>query len=437
MSKLEDLRRRIDAREARIGVIGLGYVGLPLALELANAGFRVTGFDIDGAKIRSLAQGRSYIGDVASAEVSKLTEAKRFSATSEFDLLAEMDVINICVPTPLRKTRDPDVSFIASAVDEIRKHLRAGQLIILGSTTYPGTTHEFVIPLLEDAGLTIGKDFALAFAPERIDPANTKFKVKNVPKVVGGETPLCTQLACQVFATVFDTIVPVSSTQAAEMVKLLENTFRMINIGLVNEVALMCEKLDLDVWEVIDAAATKPYGFMKFTPGPGLGGHCIPVDPAYLSWKMKSLNFPARFIELATEVNSAMPDHVVDRIAGMLNEDRLAVNGSQILVLGVAYKASVDDMRESPALDVIAGLRERGADVRYHDPFVAECEIAGERFKSVDLTDDALKRSDLVVVLTDHPNVDYERVVRVGPRVFDTRNATKGVQHDREKITRL
>jgi UDP-N-acetyl-D-glucosamine dehydrogenase len=425
MSKLEDLRRRIDAREARIGVIGLGYVGLPLALELANAGFRVTGFDIDGAKIRSLAQGRSYIGDVASAEVSKLTEAKRFSATSEFDGLAEMDVINICVPTPLRKTRDPDVSFIASAVDEIRKHLRAGQLIILGSTTYPGTTHEFVIPLLEDAGLTIGKDFALAFAPERIDPANTKFKVKNVPKVVGGETPLCTQLACQVFATVFDTIVPVSSTQAAEMVKLLENTFRMI------------EKLDLDVWEVIEAAATKPYGFMKFTPGPGLGGHCIPVDPAYLSWKMKSLNFPARFIELATEVNSAMPDHVVDRIAGMLNEDRLAVNGSQILVLGVAYKASVDDMRESPALDVIAGLRARGADVRYHDPFVAECEIAGERFKSVDLTDDALKRSDLVVVLTDHPNVDYERVVRVGPRVFDTRNATKGVQHDREKITRL
>ena len=258
-----------------------------------------------------------------------------------------------------------------------------------------------------------------------------------MPKVVGGETPLCTQLASQVFATVFDTIVPVSSTQAAEMVKLLENTFRMINIGLVNEVALMCEKLDLDVWEVIDAAATKPYGFMKFTPGPGLGGHCIPVDPAYLSWKMKSLNFPARFIELATEVNSAMPDHVVDRVADMLNEDRLAVNGSQILVLGVAYKASVDDMRESPALDVIAGLRARGADVRYHDPFVAECEIAGERFKSIDLTDEALESSDLVVVLTDHPNVDYDRVVRVGPRVFDTRNATKGVQNDREKITRL
>lgn len=437
MSKLEDLRRRIDAREARIGVIGLGYVGLPLALELARTGFRVTGFDIDLKKIRSLSQGRSYIGDVDSSGLVEMIEAKRFSASSDFGQLGEMDVINICVPTPLRKTRDPDVSFIASAVDEIRKHLRAGQLIILGSTTYPGTTHEFVIPLLEDAGLTIGKDFALAFAPERIDPANTKFKVKNVPKVVGGETPLCTELACQVFATVFDKIVPVSSTQAAEMVKLLENTFRMINIGLVNEVAMMCEKLDLDVWEVIDAAATKPYGFMKFTPGPGLGGHCIPVDPAYLSWKMKSLNFPARFIELATEVNSAMPDHVVDRVAEMLNEDRLAVNGSHLLVLGVAYKASVDDMRESPALDVIAGLRARGAEVRYHDPFVAECEIAGERFKSVDLTDDALRSSDLVIVLTDHPNVDYERVVRVGPRVFDTRNATKDVKNDREKITRL
>lgn len=437
MSKLLDLRRRIDAREARIGVIGLGYVGLPLAVELSNAGFRVTGFDIDVKKIRSLSQGRSYIGDVDSAAVKKLIDGGRFNATSDFNQLAEVDVINICVPTPLRKTRDPDVSFIASAVDEIRKHLREGQLIILGSTTYPGTTHEFVIPLLEDAGLTIGKDFSLAFAPERIDPANAKFKVKNVPKVVGGETPLCTELACQVFATVFDKIVPVSSTQAAEMVKLLENTFRMINIGLVNEVAMMCEKLGLDVWEVIDAAATKPYGFMKFTPGPGLGGHCIPVDPAYLSWKMKSLNFPARFIELATEVNSAMPEHVVDRVAMMLNEDRLAVNGSHILVLGVAYKANVDDMRESPALDVIAGLRSRGAEVQYHDPFVAECEIAGDRMKSVDLTDDVLRSSDLVVILTDHPNVDYDRVVRVGPRVFDTRNAAKDVRHDREKITRL
>ncbi len=437
MSKLEDLRGKIDRREARIGVIGLGYVGLPLAVELGKAGFRVVGFDVDTKKIESLEAGRSYIGDVESVDLKTELDAGRFEPTADFTKLADVDVINICVPTPLRKTRDPDVSFIASAVEEIRKHLHEGQLIILGSTTYPGTTHEFVIPMLEDSGLVIGKDFSLAFAPERIDPANTKFKVKNVPKVVGGETALCTDLACAVFSTVFDTTVPVSSTQAAEMVKLLENTFRAINIGLANEIALMCEKLDLDVWEVIDAAATKPYGFMKFTPGPGLGGHCIPVDPAYLSWKMKSLNFPARFIELATEVNSGMPDHVVDRIAEMLNEDRLAVNGARILILGVAYKSSVDDMRESPALDVIAGLRARGGDIRYHDPFVPECEIAGERMKSVDLTDAELESSDLVVVLTDHPNVDYDRVVRVGPRVFDTRNATKDVRADREKITKL
>jgi UDP-N-acetyl-D-glucosamine dehydrogenase len=437
MTKLEDLRGKIERREARIGVIGLGYVGLPLAIELGQAGFQVTGFDVDATKIRALAEGRSYIGDVESADLQTQIAGGRFEATAEFSLLADVDVINICVPTPLRKTRDPDVSFIASAVEEIRKYLHEGQLIVLGSTTYPGTTHEFVIPMLTDSGMVIGRDFSLAFAPERIDPGNTKFKVKNVPKVIGGETGLCTELACAVFDTVFEVTVPVSSTQAAEMVKLLENTFRAINIGLANEIALMCEKLNLDVWEVIDAAATKPYGFMKFTPGPGLGGHCIPVDPAYLSWKMKSLNFPARFIELATEVNSGMPDHVVDRIADMLNEDRLAVNGARILILGVAYKASVDDMRESPALDVIKGLLNRGGDIRYHDPFVAECEIAGQPMKSVDLTEEELKTSDLVVVLTDHPNVDYERVVKIGPRVFDTRNATKNVRGDREKITKL
>ncbi len=437
MSKLEDLREKIERREARIGVIGLGYVGLPLVTELGQAGFPVVGFDVDQEKVRAISEGRSYIADVESSLVAELVEAGRLEATTDFNKLADVDVINICVPTPLRKTRDPDVSFIAAAVKEIRQHLHEGQLIILGSTTYPGTTHEFVIPLIEDAGLVIGKDFSLAFAPERIDPGNQKFKITNVPKVVGGETALCTELACMVFDTIFETTVPVSSTQAAEMVKLLENTFRAINIGLANEIALMCEKLHLDVWEVIDAAATKPYGFMKFTPGPGLGGHCIPVDPAYLSWKMKSLNFPARFIELATEVNSGMPDHVVDRIAEMLNEDRLAVNGAQILILGVAYKAGVDDMRESPALDVISGLLDRGGEIRYHDPYVAECEIAGRPMKSVDLTDEVLKSSDLVVVLTDHPGVDYDRVVRVGPRVFDTRNATSGVTEDREKITKL
>lgn len=437
MSLLEDLHGRIETRDARIGVIGLGYVGLPLAIELGKAGFHVTGFDVDATKVRTLGEGRSYIGDVPSEDVAAMVKKKRLTPTHDFAALADVDVINICVPTPLRKTRDPDVSYIASAVEEIRKHLREGQLIILGSTTYPGTTHEFVIPMLEDAGLEIGKDFSLAFAPERIDPGNTRFKVKNVPKVVGGETPLCTKLACAIFDTVFEQTVPVSSTQAAEMVKLLENTFRAINIGLANEVALMCEKLGLDVWEVIEAAATKPYGFMKFTPGPGLGGHCIPVDPAYLSWKMKSLNFSARFIELATEINTSMPEHVVDRVSDMLNDDRRAVNGARILILGVAYKPGVDDMRESPALDVIALLRQRGGDVHYHDPYVPECAIAGESLKSVDLTDEELGRADLVVVLTDHPGVDYDRVVSVGPRVFDTRNATKDVRADREKITRL
>jgi UDP-N-acetyl-D-glucosamine dehydrogenase len=323
MSKLEDLRGKIDAREARIGVIGLGYVGLPLVVELGNAGFSVTGFDIDATKVRAISEGRSYIGDVESSDIARLLEEGRLAATTDFNKLATVDVINICVPTPLQKTRDPDVSFIASAMQEIRKHLHEGQLIILGSTTYPGTTHEFVIPILAAAGLEIGKDYSLAFAPERIDPGNTQFKVTEVPKVVGGETALCTELACKVFDTVFEKTVPVTSTQAAEMVKLLENTFRAINIGLANEIALMCEKLDLDVWEIIDAAASKPYGYMKFTPGPGLGGHCIPVDPAYLSWKMKSLNFPARFIDLATEVNSGMPDHVVERIGDMLNEDTI------------------------------------------------------------------------------------------------------------------
>ena len=424
MSKLEDLRGKIDAREARIGVIGLGYVGLPLVVELGNAGFSVTGFDIDAEKVRAISEGRSYIGDVESSEVARLLEEGRVTATTDFDELAEVDVINVCVPTPLRKTRDPDVSFIASAMKEIRKHLHEGQLIILGSTTYPGTTHEFVIPLLADAGLEIGKDYSLAFAPERIDPANTTFKVTDVPKVVGGETALCTDLACHVFATVFKTIIPVTSTQAAEMVKLLENTFRAINIGLANEIALMCEKLDLDVWEVIDAAATKPYGFMKFTPGPGLGGHCIPVDPAYLSWKMKSLNFPARFIELATEVNSGMPDHVVDRIAHMLNEDRLAVNGSQILILGVAYKPNVDDMRESPSVEIMKQLQDAGAEIAYCDPLVPVFPNMRKyhfKLKSESFEVKTLASFDCVVISTNHDIFDYDLLAAHAQTIVDTR----------------
>jgi UDP-N-acetyl-D-glucosamine dehydrogenase len=425
---LEELAEKIDDRSVRIGVIGLGYVGLPLAVEFAAAGFEVIGFDIDREKVRSIEAGNSYIGDVSTADLRSAREGDRFRATTEFDELHEVHVVNVCVPTPLTKTKDPDVSFMASAVEAIRDRLHPGRLIILGSTTYPGTTRELFVPVLEETGLKVGKDFSLAFAPERIDPGNTQYKVKNVPKVVGGETKICTELACRLFGTVFDTTVPVSSTQAAEMVKLLENTFRAINIGLANEVALMCERLDLDVWEVIEAAATKPYGFMKFLPGPGLGGHCIPVDPSYLSWRMKSLNFSARFIELATEINSGMPAHVVDRATDLLNDAGLAVNGARLLIIGVAYKSDVGDMRESPAIDVISLLARKGAKISYHDPFVPECEIDQIRYKGSELSDELLANSDLVLILTDHGGTDYARIVEHAPRVFDTRNATKGIR---------
>jgi len=437
MKQLHDLRSRIESREARIGVIGLGYVGLPLALEFAKAGHRVVGFDLDATKVRTLSEGGSYIGDVPAAAVREQVAAGRFTASTDSAALAETDVIHVCVPTPLTKTKDPDMSFIVRAVEEIRKRLRGGQLIVLGSTTYPGTTHELFVPLLEETGRRCGVDFSVCFGPERIDPANKRFALRSIPKVVGGETPLCALLGAKVFEAVFDEVVVVSSTQAAEMVKLLENTFRAINIGLVNEVALMCGRLGLDVWEVIDAAATKPYGFMKFQPGPGLGGHCIPVDPTYLSWKMKALNFTARFIELATDVNGHMPEYVVATIGDLLNDERTAVNGARVLLLGVAYKADVSDMRESPALDVLRLLDARGADLRYHDPFVPELALEGRSWKSVELTDEELGAADLVVVLTDHSGIDWSRVVARARRVYDTRNATRGVREGREKIKKL
>jgi UDP-N-acetyl-D-glucosamine dehydrogenase len=437
VNRLDDLHRSIDAREARLGVIGLGYVGLPLAVEFAKAGFHVVGIDIDAEKVRQVEDGVSYIEDVPSEDLKACRDAGRLEATSDFTTLMSLDVINICVPTPLTRTKDPDVSHMARAMEEIRRRLRAGQLIILGSTTYPGTTHDLFVPMLEETGLKVGTDFALAFAPERIDPANKKFKVRNVPKVVGGETPTCTKLAGAVFSSVFDEIVPVSSSQSAEMVKLLENTFRAINIGLANEVALMCERLGLDVWEVIEAAATKPYGFMKFLPGPGLGGHCIPVDPTYLAWKMKSLNFPARFIELATEINSHMPEHVCNKVADILNEDRTAVNGARILLLGVAYKANVSDMRESPALDVIRLLAAKGGNISFHDPHVPEVEVEGIDYKGDDLSDELLQGADVVVILTDHAGVDYERVVAKASRIFDTRNALAGISAPEGRIRRL
>jgi UDP-N-acetyl-D-glucosamine dehydrogenase len=437
VSRLQELGGRIESREARIGVVGLGYVGLPLVVEFARAGYRVTGFELDAEKVRMLSAGRSYIEDVSASDVAKYRASGQLTATTDFGVLAAMDVINVCVPTPLTKTKDPDVSFIVRALEDIRKRLRAGQLVILGSTTYPGTTHELFVPMLEATGLQVGVDFCVAFAPERIDPANKVWHVRAVPKVVGGETPLCNELATKVFEKVFDTVVPVSSSQSAEMVKLLENTFRAINIGLANEVALMCDKLGLDVWEVIEAASTKPYGFMKFLPGPGLGGHCIPVDPTYLAWKMKALNFTARFIELATEINGHMPEYVASKIAALLNEDRLPVNGSNILVLGVAYKPDVSDMRESPALDVIRLLIQRGGRVNYHDPHVLELNLDGATLKSTDLSDDVLAAADLVVIVTNHSAIDYHRVVAKAQRVYDTRNATKDVREAREKIRKL
>ncbi len=437
MSRLTELAERIDSRDARIGVIGLGYVGLPLAVEFTEAGFDVTGFDIDPIKVGAIEQGESYIEDVPNARLTRAIAAGRLHASTNFAGLTRLDIINICVPTPLTRTKDPDVSHMASAVEEIRRRLRSGQLVILGSTTYPGTTQELFVPMLEESGLEVGEDFSLAFSPERIDPANKEFTVRNVPKVVGGQTPLCTELASKVFATICDEIVPVSSTQSAEMVKLLENTFRAINIGLVNEVALMCQRLGLDVWEVIEAAATKPYGFMKFLPGPGLGGHCIPVDPSYLSWKMKSLNFPARFIDLATDINSRMPEHVVERVADLLNEDRKSVNGAKILILGVAYKGNVGDMRESPALDVIRILAAKGAEVTFSDPHVSSIEVDGVMYNDVGTADKTLGTADLAVILTDHRAFDYKSIVANAQRIFDTRNATKDVTTHREKITKL
>jgi UDP-N-acetyl-D-glucosamine dehydrogenase len=437
LNRLHELKARIASREARIGVIGLGYVGLPLAIEFARRGFRVHGFDLDASKVQTLQSGASYIEDIAGSLVAEATAAEKLIATTDFGDLSGCDVINVCVPTPLTRTKDPDVSHMALALEEIRKRLRTGQLIVLGSTTYPGTTHELFVPMLESTGLKVGVDFSVAFAPERIDPANKQFRLRDVPKVVGGETSLCGELATEVFSVIFERVVRVSSTQSAEMVKLLENTFRAINIGLANEIALMCNRLELDVWEVIEAAATKPYGFMKFVPGPGLGGHCIPVDPTYLAWKMKSLNFPARFIDVATEINGRMPNYVLERISDMLNQDRIAVNGARILVLGVAYKADVGDVRESPALDVMRLLLAKGAEVAYHDPYVESLLIEKQPFSSVELSDERLESCDLVVILTDHSAVDLGRVVSRAARVFDTRNATSKVEGAGRNVQRL
>jgi UDP-N-acetyl-D-glucosamine dehydrogenase len=421
---------KIQSRTARAGVVGLGYVGLPLAVELARAGFRTTGIDLDERKVRAIGEGRSYIPDVATSDVRDLHGTGRLDATTDFAVVGELDTVNICVPTPLRKTKDPDMSYIVSAVEAIAKHLHPGMLIVLESTTYPGTTDEVVQPLLEATGLKAGEDFFLAFSPERVDPGNPTFQTHNVPKVVGGLTPTCSRLASALYGSAIETIVPVSSTRVAEMVKLLENTFRAVNIALVNELALMCDRMNIDVWEVVEAAKTKPFGFMAFYPGPGLGGHCIPIDPFYLSWKAKQSGFDPRFIELAGYINGAMPHYVVEKIADALNTRKKSVNGARILVAGVAYKRDIDDIRESPALDIMGLLHAKGAQVDYTDPHVPAVHgrewAGGLDLRSIDLAGNLVGKYDCVVIATEHREFDYHALVAGAELIVDTRNAIKG-----------
>lgn len=421
MSKTQ-LLSRIEDRSARVGIIGLGYVGLPLATVFAEAGFSVTGFDVDAYKVDLLTEGRSYIGDVSSELVSKLTAKGLLEATTEFSRLSEVDIISICVPTPLGKTGDPDVSFISQATKVVRRRLRAGQLIVLESTTYPGTTREIILPSLEKSGLNVGEDFFLAFSPERVDPGREDWTTVNTPKVIGGITPACLDVATAMYRSAIETVVPVSSPEAAEMAKLLENTFRAVNIGLANEVLLMCEKLGLDAWEVIDAAATKPFGFMKFTPGPGLGGHCIPIDPFYLSWKLRTLNYNARFIELAGEINTSMPEYWVQKVQDGLNTAGKALNGSSVLILGMAYKKDVNDVRESPAIDILLGLEQKGAKVSYHDPHVPALSHEGINLSSVDDLESAIADADAVVIATDHSDYEPDVIRNLSSLIVDTRH---------------
>jgi UDP-N-acetyl-D-glucosamine dehydrogenase len=424
-----NLKEKIRDRTARIGVIGLGYVGLPLAVEFAKEGFDVTGFDVDASKVAEINAGRSYILDVATEDVAASVKAGRLRATADMSTMGDMDAIDICVPTPLRKTRDPDLSYVVQSVDSVKAHLKPGQLVILESTTYPGTTDEVVQPALEEKGLKAGKDFYLAFSPERVDPGNDAYSTRTIPKVVGGVNEISTDLAADLYGSIIDNVVKVSSTQVAEMVKLLENTFRAVNIGLVNEIALMSHRMNINVWEVIDAASTKPFGFMPFYPGPGLGGHCIPIDPFYLSWKARQSGFECRFIELAGHVNGSMPSFVVDRIGEALNTRKKAINGARIHILGVAYKKDVSDMRESPALDILELLHRRGATLSYTDPYVPTLQHGDLDLRSVPeaKSGDGI---DCAVICTNHKAFDYQAIVKRFPLIVDTRNALKGIHAD-------
>jgi UDP-N-acetyl-D-glucosamine dehydrogenase len=425
MTFKQQLLDRLNQREAHVGLIGLGYVGLPLAVEFAEAGFNVIGLDLDARKVDLLNRGESYIMDIPTEQLAPLVKKGKLCATTDYNELRQADTVSICVPTPLLKTKDPDMSFVLDAVNSVAAVAHKGMLIVLESTTYPGTTQELIVERLEKDGYRVGEDIFVAFSPERIDPSNPTYGVRNTPKVIGGVTPACTEVTHALYHSAVDKVVPVSSPTAAEMVKLLENTFRAVNIGLVNEMALMCDKLGIDVWEVIQAAASKPFGFMPFYPGPGLGGHCIPVDPHYLSWKLKTLNYNARFIELASEINTSMPIYVVDKVANALNDQSKAVRGSKVVVLGVAYKRDVNDVRESPALDVIGLLEKKGARVVYHDPYIPKVRLEGDAImESAAYSDALLEEADCVVIVTDHSNYDWQHVLDHARLVVDTRHVT-------------
>ncbi len=432
------LLSKIESKDLRVVILGMGYVGLPLAMVFAEAGFDVTGVDPIEEKVAILNRGESYVKDVPSEQVARWVQAGTFRATADFSVIRDADAVSICVPTPLRKTGDPDLSFIISATDELARYVHPDMVVVLESTTYPGTTREILLPKLRAAAdLKIGENFFLAFSPERVDPGREDWTTVNTPKVMGGITPACTEVASAWYAQAIQTVVPVTSAEVAEMAKLLENTFRMINIGLVNELALMCDRLGVDVWEVIEAAATKPFGFMKFTPGPGLGGHCIPIDPLYLSWKLRSLNYTAKFIELASEINTGMPRYVVGKVQDALNEHRKPLKGSRVLVLGAAYKPDIDDLRESPALDVIGLLAQKGAEVSYHDPYIPEFRHDGFAMRSVDDLMGAVRAADCVVIVTNHSDYDYPAILEAATLIVDTRNALGPAGRENPKVVRL
>ena len=434
----DKLINKIEDLSANIAILGLGYVGLPLAVVFAEAGYHVVALDVDKRKIDSLNNGISYIQDVNTDQLSRLVSTGKLRGSTNFSELKNADAVSICVPTPLRKTGDPDLSYILSVSAELAQHMHQGMIVVLESTTYPGTTREILLPKLgEDNGLKVGEDFFLAFSPERVDPGRVDWTTLNTPKVVGGITQSCSEVASKWYGKALQTVVPVTSSEVAEMAKLLENTFRMINIGLVNEMAIMCDRMDIDVWEVIDAAATKPFGFMKFTPGPGLGGHCIPIDPLYLSWKLRALNYTARFIELASEINLSMPRHVVNLVQDALNELEKPVKRSNILILGVAYKPDIDDLRESPALDVIGLLQQKGADVFYHDPYIPQFKEDMVQMESVNNLDQAIRGADCVVIITNHSQYDYMAILENAKCIVDTRNALGNAGREISKVYRL